>query len=186
MRSIVGDASIARSTNYTKPLPRLSGRPTRLGGVARDDLQAALAFLLVASAGVHLAVTPAHLREFAAFGVFFVVAGLSQLAAALWCVRRASMAAVWFAAGLSAAIVLVWLMSRTIGLPIGPEAGTAEPVGLADVVSTIYEVAAVVISIAVARRLQPGDAPRMRLSPNAVTWAMAGTWVTFGAIFVGH
>jgi hypothetical protein len=36
--------------------------------------------------------------------------------------------------------MVVWIVSRTLGLPLGAEAGHAEPVGFADALSTAYEV----------------------------------------------
>ncbi|MDL2335180.1 MAG: hypothetical protein QFC55_04015, partial [Chloroflexota bacterium] len=35
--------------------------------------------------------------------------------------------------------VLVWIMSRTVGLPIGPQAWVPEQVGFADVLATSFE-----------------------------------------------
>jgi hypothetical protein len=152
----------------------------------RGDLQASLAIVLAASAVIHLAVTPAHLKEYTAFGVFFVAAAVLQLGAAAMCARRASRTVVWLSAALSGAIAAVWLVSRTSGLPIGPEAGVAEAVGLADVVSTIYELAAVVVAVPLAFRLARGEQARLRLSAAASTWAVFAGWITVGAIFVGH
>ncbi len=40
----------------------------------------------------------------------------------------------------SAALVLLWLVSRTSGLPFGPEAGVAEPIGAADTLCVVMEV----------------------------------------------
>lgn len=150
------------------------------------DLHASLTVVLAASAVIHLAVTPAHLREYTAFGVFFIVAAVLQLGAAWLCWRRASRAVVWMSATLSVVIAAVWLVSRTVGLPIGPEAGVAEEVGLADVVSTIYEVVAVVVAVPLAMRLRRGESVRMRMTAKASTWAVFLGWVTVGAIFVGH
>jgi hypothetical protein len=36
--------------------------------------------------------------------------------------------------------VLVWATSRTIGLPIGPEAGLPEPVGFPDLLASSFEI----------------------------------------------
>jgi hypothetical protein len=48
-------------------------------------------------------------------------------------------------------IAEVWLVSRTIGVPFGPESGIAEPVAFADVLGTILEVGIVVGSLALLR-----------------------------------
>ena len=77
-------------------------------------------------------------------------------------------------------------MSRTTGLPIGPDAGEAEAVGLADVVSTIYELAAVAVAVPLAARLVRVEVARLRVSAKASTWAVFAGWITVGATFVGH
>ena len=40
-------------------------------------------------------------------------------------------------------VVVVWVFSRTTGLPIGPDAGQPEAVGVADVTATAFEIALV-------------------------------------------
>ena len=45
----------------------------------------------------------------------------------------------------SAAIVFVWLVTRTSGLPFGPNPWVPEAAGAADVISTLDEVGAIVL-----------------------------------------
>jgi len=51
-------------------------------------------------------------------------------------------------------IVMTWVISRTSGLPLGPEAGEPEPAGVADVVSTALEVVIVVGTLPLLRGLE--------------------------------
>jgi len=150
------------------------------------DLQASLTVVLVGAAVIHLAVASAHLREYTVFGVFFVAAAVLQLGAAWLCWRRATRTGVWASALLSGVIAAVWGVSRTVGLPFGPQAGEAEAVGLADLVATIYEVIAAGVAVPLAARLVRGQSVRMRMSARASTWALFACWTTVGAIFVGH
>ena len=113
----------------------------------RSRSQALTTIVALASAGagvIHLTVAPDHLREFLAFGVFLMVAGVAQLvwAGLVWTQpsRRVLVAG---AAG-NALVVLLWIASRTSGLPIGPEHWTPEAAGFADIVCSAYEVLLVI------------------------------------------
>lgn len=152
----------------------------------RSDLQTALVVVLLASAVIHLGVTPVHLREYTGYGVFFVSAAILQVGAAVLCIRRATRGAVWAAGALSVLIAAVWLVSRTVGLPVGPDAGEPEPIGMADIVSTLYEFIAAGVAIPLGAQLRPRTPQRLHLSAAAHTWAMFAGWITIGAIFVGH
>ena len=46
------------------------------------------------------------------------------------------------------AIIAAWALSRTAGLPIGPDAGTPEPVAALDAVATAFELGVVVTALA--------------------------------------
>jgi hypothetical protein len=117
----------------------------RLGAVARR--RADLAFvggLASGAAGlVHLAVAPEHVRTWWASGAFFIVVGIAQLLSGPLLLRRPS---VWLTAAVvagNAALVLLYVTSRTVGLPIGPahDGGhRAEPSGPADLLATAAEV----------------------------------------------
>jgi hypothetical protein len=105
---------------------------------------AATVVLFSAAAGfVHAMVTPEHFREDVAVGLFtlavtvaqmaVVVAGLNQPSRRLWLVAAAG----------NAAVLAVWALSRTTGLPVGPEPWAAEGIGLIDLACSAYEVAIV-------------------------------------------
>jgi hypothetical protein len=131
--------------------------------------------LLSAGAGmIHLAVLGPHLREFWLFGVFFAAAALAQLGWALLVMMRPSRR-VWLAGAVgNALVIVVWILSRTVGLPLGAEAGHAEPVGFVDALSTAYEAllvagAAALAWSATSRALRSG-------------WARAAIWAVGGLV----
>lgn len=108
-------------------LPRGRSGPAMLG---------ALSF---GAAAVHFAVSPDHFAEWLPFGVAFAcLAWFQVLWAAAYLVRPSSRLA-RTAIVVNAAVVVVWAWSRTIGLPIGPEPGSTEAVGFADVLSSGLE-----------------------------------------------
>jgi len=51
----------------------------------------------------------------------------------------------------NAALVAIWTISRTSGLPFGPEPWQAESVGVVDVVATLDELAVVILVAAILR-----------------------------------
>ena len=131
--------------------------------------------LLSAGAGIlHLAVLGPHLRKFWLFGVFFAVAALGQLGWALLVMMRPSRR-VWLAGAVgNALVILLWILSRTVGLPLGAEAGQAEPVGFVDALSTAYEALVVAGAAALA-----WSATRRALRSG---WARAAIWAVGGLV----
>ena len=116
------------------------------------------AALSLGAAAIHYAVTPEHFAEWWAFGVFFAAISWFQ---ALWAVGyalRPTNTLAWLA------IVVMWMWSRTLGVPLGPEAGTVEAVGLRDALATLFELALILGLIVThvfgrssgARRAAPG------------------------------
>lgn len=150
-----------RSAAAPHPLPA-GTRP--LASVAAVDL----ALLSGAAAIIHFAVIGQHLHESWLLGAFFAVAALAQLAWALLAMARPSQR-VWVAGAVgNAVVIVVWIVSRTLGLPLGAEAGHAEPVGFADALSTAYEVLLVVGATTLARSTASRE-----LGPG---WARTATW----------
>jgi hypothetical protein len=94
----------------------------------------------VGAAMIHFAVAPEHFREWWGFGTFFVVCGEVQLVWALWLRRRPGTAALTIGLGGSVLLVAVWGLSRSVGLPFGPDPGVPESVGTPDVISVLLEV----------------------------------------------
>lgn len=104
----------------------------------------ALAVTSLATAGIHFAVMGEHFREYVAFGLFFSLVAWFQALWALGVVVSPTRPLLAVGLVVNAAVVVIWIVSRTAGLPIGPEPGTAEPAALLDVLSTILEIGIVV------------------------------------------
>ena len=111
------------------------------------------AFMSAASGLAHLSVAPAHFAEWWAFGVLFLIAAALQLALAVMLLARPTHARFAAVAVVSGGLIFTWIWSRTLGLPLGPEQGQAEPVGFLDLVTTLVEGLLVVLAaLAVAGR----------------------------------
>jgi hypothetical protein len=88
---------------------------------------------------IHLMVVHEHLEEFTPFGIGFLVLGLFQLVWAVTVMVKANAPVLVVGLVVSALTVAVWVVSRTVGLPIGPEAGEPEAIGMLDVTATVLE-----------------------------------------------
>jgi hypothetical protein len=87
---------------------------------------------------------PDHFEQSFLYGLFFLFASISQLffcAVALLKPSRRLLKAGIIA---SASMILLWLVSRTLGVPIGPDNGNTEAWGLLDTLASIYEVAIII------------------------------------------
>jgi FtsP/CotA-like multicopper oxidase with cupredoxin domain len=117
------------------------------------------AVLTLGAGAIHLAVMPEHLEEYLPFGLFFLVVAAAQIVAApLLLVRPSRRLAVGVAVG-SLALVALWLISRTAGLPVGHEPWRPEEVGVPDVACVLLEGLGAVVALALAIR---GRRPRRR------------------------
>ncbi|GAB3433333.1 hypothetical protein GCM10027517_00160 [Phycicoccus ginsengisoli] len=123
------------------------------------------ALLTAGAALVHVGVAGEHFSQWWAAGLFLLVTAAAQLGWALWAWTRPVTRPILLAgAAGSVALVLLWVVTRTSGLPFGPQAGVAEPVGAADVVSGLLELLTVALAlVATAADRRPrlaGAAPR--------------------------
>lgn len=103
--------------------------------VRRGDGNASLAIgaalALGAAGAIHLALAPDHAAESAAAGVFFVVAGLAQLAlAGLVATRRGGRAALVALLAVAVVLLSLYAASRALSLPGGLDREAVDAVGL--------------------------------------------------------
>jgi hypothetical protein len=125
---------------------RALSRPSQV-----DDLRLVLAAGLVGGAVVHAAVVPAHLREWNAAGVFFILLTVVELAVAGLVLARPGRMALLATAGACLVPLTVWAYSRTLGLPFGPEAGVPEPIGLSDTVASVLGLGTLLATVVMIR-----------------------------------
>lgn len=114
----------------------------------RDRTVRWLAAVLSLTAGaVHFGYAPHHLTEDWAHGWFFVAIAAYQCLFAVLIVARPRRW-VWASAiVVNLGIIATWLVSRTVGLPFGPEALRTETVSAPDIVSSILEGIIVILAI---------------------------------------
>ena len=127
------------------PAPASLPAPAAGEGTLAAGTFRAVAILSGVAAGIHLGVAPQHFAEWWGYGAFFVLAAVGECALiALLALRPRAwvvQAGIWA----SLATMLMYLVSRTSGIPLGPQAGVVEPVELQGLAATAAEGALVVV-----------------------------------------
>jgi hypothetical protein len=100
----------------------------------------------VVAAVIHAVVCPEPFQEYWRFGVFFLVTAVAGLGYAAWVVARPSRRLLRVGVAANLAIVALWLVTRLVGLPLGPEAGATEPFGALDLAASSAELVAAAIA----------------------------------------
>lgn len=113
-------------------------------GVARPAVALyAAAALSLAAALIHLWALPEHLVSWWGYGVFFLIAAVAQGVFAVLLLRWP--AAPVLAAGIwgNLSVVVLYVVTRTSGVPAGPHAGEVETAGVLDLAATAAELGVV-------------------------------------------
>ena len=97
------------------------------------------------AAVIHAWVVPEHYEEYWLFGLFFAVIAFVQGVWAAAVVRRPTRLVQSAGAALSIGVLALWALSRTAGVPVGPEPWHAEPTELLDVLAGVAELAIIVV-----------------------------------------
>jgi hypothetical protein len=143
----------------------------------RGWLQAA-ALGLFAAAAVHLAVMPTHFRQWWLDGTFFLAAACSQAAFGVLLLARPTRRLLAAAAAGSVAVVGLWLVSRLVGLPFGPDRATTESFGILDGLATAAELGAATFCAVALRR--GASRPAWRWSWWGLATRLAALVLTLG------
>ena len=138
----------------------------------RPYLLGALAALSVGAAAIHFAVVFEHFTEYTLYGVFFLVISWAQLIWPAVLVWRPSRPWLWAGIGGNAIVLAIYVASRTVGLPFGPDLHDVESVGALDVVSCVLEAALIAGCAALLWRPSLADRRAARGGPLAAASAL--------------
>ena len=128
-----------------------------------DDVVVAVCGLSWAAALIHAEAAVEHAEVAVLHSVFFAAAASFQFLWGIVAYHRPTPRLLWTGAAFSLAIALLWVLSRTSGVPIGPGAWTPEPVGLSDVLATADElVLALAVLVHLRARGDRGPAVALR------------------------
>jgi hypothetical protein len=125
-------------------------RRTAARSIGSDDVRRSIPALASLAAGaIHAVVVPEHLEESLLFGAFFVATAIFQIAWAAmlrdgreWDRRFLTVGVV-----ANAALIVLWAVSRTVGVPVGPEPWMPEPKGVPDVTATVLELILIAVAL---------------------------------------
>jgi hypothetical protein len=125
--------------------PARTGETAQPAAVVRrsDVLRQAAAYAGIGAALVHAAVAPQHFSEWWVFGTFFLVLAAYQALWGVLAIEPMSRLGVNVAIVVNLGTAVLWAETRLVGLPFGPDPGAREPVGAADVLTTLMELSAV-------------------------------------------
>ena len=110
-------------------------------------------------AGIHVSVCPEHFKENALYGSFFVVLATSQAGWAALVLARPRRLILRLGAAANVATIGLWLVSRTSGLPFGPEKWEVESFGRLDIAASVIEAALAAAALCLSRSAAAGDSP---------------------------
>ena len=125
---------------------------------ARRELEVDAAVLAIAAGVIHAVAAVGHV-EHPLFAAFFAVLAVAQCTWGALVYRGADRRLLVAGAWGSGAVALLWLVTRTVGLPFGPHSGSPEPIGALDVLATIDE--QVVVAIVIGLLRLPNLRPRL-------------------------
>jgi hypothetical protein len=119
--------------------------PARAGTSLTGGLLAVIAALSGLAAGIHLSVAPEHFDEWWGYGMFFLAAAAGECALVLLLALRPRSWVIQAGIWTSLATMLMYVVSRTSGIPLGPGKGSVETVDLPGLAATAAEGALVVV-----------------------------------------
>jgi len=164
----------------TKPTPR----PVQASGPGADPdrnparVLSAIALASIAAGAINIAAAATVGRDSTQNLAFFVVVAAAQLAWGAVALARAPRW--WLALGAVGNLVVVatWVVSRTVGLPVGEYAGITLPVGFPDGLATALEALIVVGAAALLVRgrgtaRSPARSPAVTVAAAVVVGALA-------------
>ncbi|PNH82216.1 hypothetical protein [Arthrobacter sp. AFG20] len=168
-----------KTTPERTPRHAVTGRAR---AAATDLRQLVATVALFGCAAIHLAVIPDHLNHWVVASAFFLALAMAEVAAGVLLLGRPGPNVLFAIVAASAVPLVLWVWSRTAGLPFGPNPGVPEPAGLADSAASLLELGTLVIAVVLlhAKRRDASE-PAGRKTASAHLRALA----VVGAIAIG-
>lgn len=126
-----------------------------------------LAALSLAAGATHFSVVGEHYHEHIVYGLFFMALAWFQVLWAAGMLLRRSRRILLAGAVVNALVIVLYVVSRTSGLPLGPEAWEPEGAAALDIVCTVFEALIVVLAAALWQRHEESEPSRILPSSRA-------------------
>ena len=135
------------------------------------------------AAAIHVLASAEHFSEWWLFGLFFAALAAWQASWGILIYREPSERALVTGAGVNAGVAVLWLITRTVGLPLGPEHWTPERIGVLDVAATVDELSIAGLGLALVSATW-----RRRLGAKPVEWIVLALLIASGVALMagGH
>lgn len=134
--------------------------------LSRADLPSRLVRVVCAAslgaAAVHVAVTPEHFRESTLYGGFFLLVAVAQLGTVIVLAHWPTRLLVGAVVASNTGLVLLWLLTRTVGIPLGPQQGTVESWGVPDLLAVACELVLICAGTILWRQSRQSASPPLR------------------------
>jgi len=156
-------SSTSLAERPARPRALAATRSLRLDEVSRTGVCVAL----VGATAIHGTVVTHHFQQWPPAGIFFLVLQVLEVSLAVaavyaWGPRTAQAVVLT-----GFATVLVWLLSRTLGMPIGPATfQLPEPVGVPDLACCFLELGAAALAAPMALMRRPAQTRIARKTPT--------------------
>lgn len=96
------------------------------------------------AAGIHFAYAPGHFEVSSLHGAAFIVMAWLQAGFAMALLVRPKLVVIEIGLAVNAAILVLWLLAHSTGLPVGPSPWTPETIGFADALAVGFALAVVI------------------------------------------
>jgi hypothetical protein len=134
---------------------------------------------------IHIAASIDHYQEFPLYTPVFALIAAFQIAWAVTITKRCSRPVLILGVALNLAFIGLWLVSRTVGVPIAARPWAPEAIGAADLMATVAESVIVIGATCVLMSLRSPFAQRVLARTAPVLLAVIFLCVTFG-VGAGH
>jgi len=143
-----------------------------------------VALLSLGAAAIHFAVLESHFDEWWGYGLFFAVVASLQAVWALLIARGPAPWLSWAGAAGNAAVIAIWAITRTAGIPFGPSSGEVEGAAFIDVLATGFQALIVVACLVMVSWKQAAarQLPRANLAVATVLVAAVVAALTSAAV----